>query len=343
MQAPCRIPEQQLGIYAPGSSNGLNGTVNGFEKHTSPAEMTVADLSPNLSNTSSSSSIDSACPPEPLRKVAVPPRRPVPADEGKAYQQASTINGRGRKITAQAQRVIDQFVSLTGGGGALTAPNGISSTELAAVESKLKRQSIELREAKAELAERTAEVAALRAQAIERESRLRGAKSEIMEARAGAAEKEAKLIELYQILADSGAERARLRDELAQTKMELVETQGELENLADEILAMKELVLNDSELAELNAGMAAASKISEEELENNNSSSFESSIESMTASAAAAAEGTWDVLQQLAEMSRQMLDDAKLDEEAFNGAGFFNKLASGRGRISNGATKSQEK
>lgn len=145
-------PAIVLPPLAAGSSNGLNGTVNGFEKHTSPAEMTVADLSPNLSNTSSSSSIDSACPPEPLRKVAVPPRRPVPADEGKAYQQASTINGRGRKITAQAQRVIDQFVSLTGGGGALTAPNGISSTELAAVESKLKRQSIELREAKAELA-----------------------------------------------------------------------------------------------------------------------------------------------------------------------------------------------
>jgi chromosome segregation ATPase len=192
--------------------------------------------------------------------------------------------------------------------------------------------------------ERTAEIAALRAQAMERESRLRASKSEIMEARAGAAEKEAKLIELYQILADSGAERARLRDELAQTKMELVETQGELENLADEILAMKELVLNDAELAELNAGLTAALETSEEEVENNNnSSSFESSIESMSASAAAAAEGTWDVLQQLAEMSRQMLDDAKIDEEAFNGAGFFKKFASGRSSSSNGAIDNQDK
>lgn len=175
--------------------------------------------------------------------------------------------------------------------------------------------------------DRTAEIAALRAQAMERESRLRASKSEIMEARAGAAEKEAKLIELYQVLAESGAERATLRDELAHTKMELVETQGELENLADEILAMKELVLNDTELAELNAGMTAALESSEEELENNNSSSFESSIDSMSTPVSVAAEDTWDVLQQLAEMSRQMLDDAKLDEEAFNGAGFFKKLA----------------
>jgi hypothetical protein len=176
---------------------------------------------------------------------------------------------------------------------------------------------------------------------MERESRLRAAKSEIMEARAGAAEKEAKLVELYQILADSGAERQRLREELAQTKIELVETQGELENLADEILAMKELVLNDTELAELNAGLLAAENASnsgeEEEDITQNSTSFEASIESMSASAAAAAEGTWDILQQLAEMSRQMLDDAKLDEEAFRGAGFFKKLTSGRSN--NGSEK----
>jgi hypothetical protein len=68
------------------------------------------------------------------------------------YQKASNINSQGRRIPAQAQRVLDQFVSLTGGGGALTAPDGNSSADLAAVESKLKRQSIELREAKAELA-----------------------------------------------------------------------------------------------------------------------------------------------------------------------------------------------
>ena len=177
---------------------------------------------------------------------------------------------------------------------------------------------------------------------MERESRLRAAKSEIMEARAGAAEKEAKLVELYQILADSGSERARLRDELAQTKMELVETQGELENLADEILAMKELVLNDDELAELNASIQAAENGSDEEqlFGNNdtNYNSFESSIESMSTSASAAAEGTWDVLQQLAEMSRQMLDDAKVDEEAF---GFLRKLRGGRSNSNNGSGEKQ--
>lgn len=191
--------------------------------------------------------------------------------------------------------------------------------------------------------EKTAEIQALRAQAMERESRLRAAKSEIMEARAGAAEKEAKLVELYQILADSGSERARLRDELAQTKMELVETQGELENLADEILAMKEVVLNDDELAELNAGIQAAAENSsdEEQLGRNNTmnyNSFESSIESMSTSASASAEGTWDVLQQLAEMSRQMLDDAKVDEEAF---GFLRKLRGGRSNSNSGGGEKQ--
>jgi len=136
-----------LPSLAAGSSNGVNGTVNGLNKETS--EMTVADLSPNLSNKSTGN--DSASPPEPPRKVAVPPRQSVPPEEAMAYQQASTINAQGRRMPAQAQRVLDQFVSLTGGGGALTAP-GTSSAELAAVESKLKRQSIELLEAKAELA-----------------------------------------------------------------------------------------------------------------------------------------------------------------------------------------------
>ena len=127
------------------SSNGVNGNVNGFRKQTSPAEMTVADLSPNFQSDPSSSNGT-----EPLRKVAVPPRQPVPSDVAIADQQTSYFNGQGRRIPAQAQQVLDQFLSLTG--GALVAPNGKSSTEVAAAEAKLKRQSIELREAKAELA-----------------------------------------------------------------------------------------------------------------------------------------------------------------------------------------------
>jgi hypothetical protein len=139
-------PAVRVFIRAVGS-NGVNGAVNGFKKQSSPSEMTIADLSPTLpsNSSSSSSSTDVASPPPQLpRKVAVPPRQPVPTDA------LNTMNGQGRKIPAQAQKVLDQYVSLTGG-GALTAttPNG---TELAAVESKLKRQAIELREAKAELA-----------------------------------------------------------------------------------------------------------------------------------------------------------------------------------------------
>jgi hypothetical protein len=137
-------------ISCAAGSNAVNGNVNGLRKQTSPAEMTVADLSPTLSNSNSSSSNNGNLSPEPLRKVAVPPRQPVPSDAANGNQQASTLNGQGRRIPAQAQQILDQFVSLTG--GALTANNSSSSSELAAVESKLKRQAIELRETKAELA-----------------------------------------------------------------------------------------------------------------------------------------------------------------------------------------------
>ncbi len=131
-------------------SNRTNGTINGFQKSTSPTEMTVADLSPTLTNNPSTST-DTTSAPEPLRKVVVPPRQPVPVDAANGGQQGSNaINGQGPRIPAQAQKVLDQFVSLTGGGALAT--NNNSSAEVAVVESKLKRQAIELREAKAELA-----------------------------------------------------------------------------------------------------------------------------------------------------------------------------------------------
>ena len=174
----------------------------------------------------------------------------------------------------------------------------------------------------------------MRVQATERDARLRTARSDLMEARAVQAEQESKLLELYQTLADASAERARLREELAQTKTDLAETQSDLESLADEILAMKEMVLNDEELAELDASIAAASAADGNSTTYTFSGSQQQPSSSTTTpdlatAASAAAEGTWQVLQTLAEMSKQMLEDAKMDENAFLGAGFFKNLTTG--------------
>ena len=116
--------------------------------------------------------------------------------------------------------------------------------------------------------------------------------------------------------------------------MELADTQKDLEELADEILTMKDLVLNQSELEELAAAEKAALIESKERL-SDGMQRFESfSAASSTAAvaggemAAAAAHGTWEVLQSLAAFSRQVLDDAKQDEAAFTGAGILNGISS---------------
>lgn len=179
--------------------------------------------------------------------------------------------------------------------------------------------------------EKNAEIEALKVQAIERESRLRIARSDLMEARAIAAEREAKVTELSFSLADVGAQRNKLREKLDQTEIELEETQEDLESLADEILAMKDFVLSDPDLAEIDTQLASRSNADSfrAELAEDCEEEVEALSGSIVDSTAAGTDDTWEVLQTLADMSKQLLEDAKMDEDNFLNGGFLKRLATG--------------
>lgn len=90
---------------------------------------------------------------------------------------------------------------------------------------------------------------------------------------------------------------------LLQTHSELAETRAELEQLADDILAIKMLMDDDSEggaPADAGAGYAPASYVS--------------AAPAAVASAAAGDDDTLDILESLAALSRQLAADAAEDD-----------------------------
>ena len=153
--------------------------------------------------------------------------------------------------------------------------------------------------------EKSAEIQALKVQAIEREGRLRAARSDVMEARAIAAEREAKVTELSRSLSDIGLERTQLRQQLNRTKVELAETQGDLESLADEILAMKDFVHVDSDLAAIDAQMSIQ-YLGDDEESVNNAALGNDEVEGR-GDASNASDESWEILSAIADLSKQML------------------------------------
>ena len=284
------------GHYRPEQTNGL-----------SPAEMTVADLSVVVDLNDSATLTTSFD--EPLRKVSVPPRP--------------------KTMPPQAQRTVDQVYWSRANNTSATAT--IAATALIPMQddpaqieltAKVQQQALELQQARAELAEKNAEIETLRSQAVEREARLRAARADLMESQALSVEKEAKLTELYRVMADASAERARLRDELAHTKMELAETMTELESLADEILKMSGMDAEYVDEEEQGAGVGVGNTTTISRTEQNDQAGV-GRFSSPQGTAPLHIPPAWDILQNLAEMSKQLLEDAKIDEEAFFGAGFF--------------------
>jgi len=287
-------------------------------------EMLVADLT----------SVDSSDATNNHRRVQVPPReRPafpgnpasaIASSSSPAYNGYNSMLGKALpKFSVQAQRVLDQLISgpYSPHSSSDIVPAPQSSTGLALLETRLRQQAQEIQDAKLQLAQRDAEISRLNAESAEKEVRLRSARVELMEARASAQERELKLREVYSKLAEAGLERARLREELGQTRMELADTQADLEALADEILVMKDLVLSQEELDELGA---ASESLQSSGTNQSGHLMASTGAEDM---AAAAAQGTWQVLQSLAALSRQVMNDAIQDDDAFSGSGLFGGLS----------------
>ena len=280
-------------LAAAGSDSHNARTPDGETGVVAVEMMAVADLSSSQNGAGAE-----------LPKVAVPPRTAVPPSTNISSAASSPFQ------TPQFPRIpgaalLEQYISSAFSLQSPPPPPLPSNTQQLnrVLESRLQQQTLDLRRALADIAEKDAQIQEMKAQAAEREGRLRSARSDLMEARVAAAEKEAKLVEVYKMLADAGTERARMRDELTQTKMELRETQQELESLADEILAMKDYVFEDDD------GVVVEEDKEEEE------------------GVVDGAGPGWGVLQNLADMSKQMVEDAQVDEEAFEGAGYFSSAS----------------
>lgn len=239
-------------------------------------------------------------------KLVPPVHKPNSSDNGSQVYDEILLNG-------DAQRRLDDFVHSAG------APSTVVVS--------MKEQ--ELQQVKSQLAIRDKEIDQLKAQLAEKDARLRTARSDLMEAKSAEAEQRSKLVQVYELLAETRSERARLADELIQTRVELSDTRRELEELADEILSMKDFVLSAEEANLFDATLTAALQTELESEESNmelyesrheeNESTLEKSITKETNDNPA-----WiAAAQNLVELSRQIVNDAKIDEHVFSGAGWL--------------------
>lgn len=223
----------------------------------------------------------------------------VPALPGHVVDES--IEGHNEiMLNGDAQRRLDEFVY---------------SAQVVGTEA----QELELQQVKTQLAIRDKEIDQLRSQLAEKDARLRTARSDLMEAKAAEAEQRTKLVQVYELLAETRGDRARLTQELIQTRAELSDTRRELEELADEILSMKDFVLSEEEAnlfdATLNAALQTDLELNDDTALYESQSQNESEMNDSPAWIAAA--------QSLVELSRQIMNDAKIDEHVFSGAGWL--------------------
>ncbi|EFN53767.1 hypothetical protein CHLNCDRAFT_136394 [Chlorella variabilis] len=207
--------------------------------------------------------------------------------------------------------------SLTGRRGALGGSNGGSMLPAAAVQQLLAQQAtskavtaqlglaqrqvedqaLELTEVRRELSKKEAEVVSLRHQLAERDGKLKAARTDALEARMALQQKDAELKAAFAQLSEAVHERSVMRTQLAQTHAELAETRAELEQLADDILAIK-LLMDDEDFAGEEGAEAYA---------------YDAGGAPAGAELAGADEAL-DILQSLAALSRQLVEDASEDD-----------------------------
>jgi hypothetical protein len=149
-----------------------------------------------------------------------------------------------------------------------------------------------------------AEVVSLKHQLAERDGKLKAARTDALEARMALQQKDVELKAAFAQLSEAVHERSVMRTQLAQTHAELAETRAELEQLADDILAIK-MLMDDEELGlEPAAGADSAAA---------NDASW-GGYSAAAAPAGAAGDEALDILQSLAALSRQLVEDASEDD-----------------------------
>ncbi|KAI3425270.1 hypothetical protein D9Q98_009037 [Chlorella vulgaris] len=289
---------------------GTNGTSTGLDlsKQTTSAppagdmlEMVVADdLRPRGGATAAR---------RPSRRLVPAPHK-LPHPNGNGSGPAETTNGRrssagssngsGTQLPAAA---VEQLLAQQAASRAVTAQLGLAQRQ--AME-----QSLELKETRQELSNREAEVVSLKHQLAERDGKLKAARTDALEARMALQQKDVELKAAFAQLSEAVHDRSVMRTQLAQTHAELAETRAELEQLADDILAIKELMEDEDEELGLS--------------DNSDSESYTyyspAAAEEQYAAAepppAAFGDGdeALDILQSLASLSRQLVEDATEDD-----------------------------
>ena len=265
-------------------------------------EMVIADLQVTGSNNSND-----------IVKRVIVPERPTIDTSSTPQENVGAMEEMGNSNTYSKLRRL------------VARPEDV--TALVEAQTKLARQSEELREAKSEILRQDHEIKELRSKLELRDLDLRSMRAQLLESKALGSEQEKQIKALTTELTQAGIDRAQLQEDLALTRAELDQMAIELESLADDILKSSDEELeNFSEIFDdpvdkpNTRDVWPRNGVDENKPKINSNADFDAfKVNSQNAS--------WEVLAQgIANLSRDILKDAQRDEQLFNISGIFGHI-----------------
>lgn len=164
---------------------------------------------------------------------------------------------------------------------------------------ELKNRNRELAKAKLEISMKDKEIGDLKRKLTQREQSLRYSKAELIEARMVIQKKDEQLRQTYESLVTSARERSKLREELISVEKELMDARDELHHWTNELVELKTEIDNVDEDGEMD-------RYDYQPSQNQNSMPERPPVGLMSAV---------DLLEELKDLSSELLVDAKQDEQ----------------------------
>lgn len=264
-----------------------------------------------------------------VHRMVAPPR-----GSGAAAQQKSLVIKQHSKQTAEiepstqheAASVIQQNAA---------AQNRAVRAELASLATQLKSKNSQLSKVDTELRRRDTEIAALRATLSERDSKLQDSRSELAELHKQVKDSEDGLQQAYNQLAEASRDRARVRQQLLQNQAELSGVHNQLTEWSQDLHQLKSIMDTLEEEDQVISqpqvpGHSQPSSGNSAETRGNAGGTkgfreLTTQVKEKTDTALLATNHSpqdgMALLEGIAELSKQMVDEAQGDIELFNRAG----------------------
>lgn len=216
------------------------------------------------------------------------------------------------------------------------ADNRVVRAELAAVTSQLQSKSTQLSRADAAMRQRDSEIAALRASLADRDSKLQDSRAELAELHAQIFNHEEGLQMAYNQLAEASKDKARVRQQLLENQAELSGVHTQLTEWSQDLHQLKSIMDTlEEEDEQLLSKASLATPYQPKPLSNAQGNGRQepgqslrdltADVQSKTDAALSATKQTpsdsFELLEGIAQLSKQMVAEAKEDIELFQRAG----------------------